>query len=348
MKIKDFIDKITDNWPVKAACVLLAICIYIFYTLSMQDSKSFTVPLKIHANSGIVAAGAYPSTIKISLKGKTEDIASIKKDDFSAYLDLDFLSKDGTYRLPVLVDLPQQAMLLDTLEVTVSPQEVNLRVEEKITSFVPVKPLINGEPAHGYEIKSIVVKPDTIELTGPRSMVENCTRLQTKAVSVKNATVSLEQEVSPESPGAYLKLDSRQKLTVTVEIVPVGAEKEFKIASVGFVSLKNSLEVYPKNISGTIQLKGNLVDLEGFSPATQTLYVNCESIEEPGTYELPVKCQVSDKFEVKGFSPAKITVDVRNVAVIDELEEKIGDKDILASETEHIELEHTADTTDGQ
>ena len=202
MKIKDFIEKITENWPVKASCVLLAICIYVFYTLSLQDSRSFTVPLKIKNGSGIVPVSPYPANVKIKLKGKTEDIASLQKNNFSAYLDLNYLPKDGVYKLPVLVELPQQALLLDTLEVTVSPQEVNLKVEEKISAFVPVLPLINGSPAHGYEIKNITVKPDTVELTGPRSMVQNCTRLQTKAVSVKNADKSFASPVLPENPGS--------------------------------------------------------------------------------------------------------------------------------------------------
>lgn len=345
MKIKDFIDKTTDNWPVKAACILLAICIYIFYTLSMQDSRSFTVPLKIMANSGIVAAGAYPHTVKVNLKGKTEDIAAIKKDDFSAYLDLDFLSKDGTYRLPVFVDLPQQAMLLDTLEVTVTPQEVNLRVEEKITAFVPVTPLINGTPSYGYEIKNIVVKPDTVELTGPRSMVENCKRLQTKPVSVKNATVSLEQTVSPESPGAYLKFNDSQKLTVTVEIVPVVSEKKFDVPKVEFTNLKNDLEVTTKSISGSVVLSGNLVDIEKFAASDGILTVNCSSIEESGTYELPVKYSVGNKFSVKDYSPKTVKIDVGTVAKIsDEFEEKIGD--ILPSQSSDSEIQETVDLTE--
>ena len=73
MKIKDFIEKITENWPVKASCVLLAICIYVFYTLSLQDSRSFTVPLKIKNGSGIVPVSPYPANVKIKLKGKTEE-----------------------------------------------------------------------------------------------------------------------------------------------------------------------------------------------------------------------------------------------------------------------------------
>ncbi len=345
MKIKDFIDKTTDNWPVKAACILLAICIYIFYTLSMQDSRSFTVPLKIKADSGIVAAGAYPHTVKVNLKGKTEDIAAIKKDDFYAYLDLDFLSKDGTYRLPVFVDLPQQAMLLDTLEVTVTPQDVNLRVEEKITAFVPVTPLINGTPSYGYEIKNIVVKPDTVELTGPRSMVENCRRLQTKPVSVKNATVSLEQTVLPESPGAYLKFNDTQKLTVTVEIVPVVSEKKFEVPKIEFTNLKSDLEIASKDVSGSLVLSGNLVDIEKFAASGGILSVNCSSIEESGTYELPVKYSVGNKFSVKEYSPKTVKFDVKNVTgVSDELEEKIGD--ILPAQNSISETQETLESAE--
>lgn len=346
MKIKDFIEKITENWPVKASCVLLAICIYVFYTLSLQDSRSFTVPLKIKNGSGIVPVSPYPANVKIKLKGKTEDIASLQKNNFSAYLDLNYLPKDGVYKLPVLVELPQQALLLDTLEVTVSPQEVNLKVEEKISAFVPVLPLINGSPAHGYEIKNITVKPDTIELTGPRSMVQNCTRLQTKAVSVKNADKSFASPVLPENPGSYLKFkNNEEKLTVTVEIAPVVSEKNFSVQTIDVKSLPKEFVVSSQKNSGILNLSGKLVDLEKFSVSQGSLFVNASEISEPGIYELDVKASVPAKFTVQDFSPKKIKVAVEKIKVVDVLEEKVGD--VITSPVNEI-LPEKIELTGGQ
>lgn len=325
MRIKDFINKITENWVVKAACILTAVFVYIFYTLSNQDSRSFTVPLRIDSSGAMTAAGSYPTRVKVTLKGATEEISSVRETDISAYIDLSYVAKDGTYSLPVLVSLPEQALLLDTLEVNVSPKEINLRVEEQISKFVPVSPLVNGAPAHGYEIRSMTLKPDTVEITGPRSLVENCERLQTRPLSVKNAEVSFETSVDTESPGAYLKLKDSGKISVTVEIAPVVSEMTFQSVSVAFTSIPEGLDVYPKNVTANLVLSGNLVDLEKFTPGYATLYVNCSSVTESGEYELPVQVSVSSRFSVKSVSLSTVKIEARRIAVSNGLEEKVGE-----------------------
>ncbi|WP_303918398.1 YbbR-like domain-containing protein [Treponema berlinense] len=343
MKIKEFIDRFTENWPIKATCILLAVCIYAFYTLSLQDSRSFTVPLKVKTGSGIVPASPYPSRVKVKLKGKTEEIASIQKDNFSAYLDLNYLPKNGSYKVPVLIELPQEALLLDTLEVTVSPQEVSLKVEEKISAFVSASPLINGSPAHGYEVKSVSVKPDTVEITGPRSMVENCTRLQTKAVSVKNADKSFAVSVMPENPGSYLKFKNPdEKLTVTVEVVPVVSEAAFEIPTVMLKALAEGFDVSPKTFPGELTLSGNLSELEKFTVSENTLWADAAGISEPGVYELDVKAFVPAKFAVKSFSPQKIKVSVEKLKTADEFEEKVREA-VLPPETGEVFPEPAAE-----
>jgi len=326
MKIKEYINKVTENWAIKAACVLLAFFIYVFYTLSIQDSKSFTVPLKIQSSGGIAPAQNYPSKVKVTLKGKTEDIASVRENEISAYVDLNYLAKDGTYKLPVLVKLPQNAMLLDTLEVKVSPEEINLKVEEQISGFVSINPLINGTPSYGYEIKSITLKPDTIEVVGPRSMVENCTRVQTKPISVKNAELSFEKIVDAERPGINLSFKENEKISVTVEIVPKKAEKKFTDLPVSFNFLPAEFEVFPKNLTASVEVSGNLLDLEKFTPPYGTVFVNCSSIEETGEYEFPLLYSLPEKFQLKTISKESVKFEVRKIIKTDVLEEKIVDE----------------------
>lgn len=326
MRIKDFINRITENWVVKAACILTAIFVYIFYTLSNQDSRSFTVPLGIDSSGVMTAAGSYPTRVRVTLKGAAEEISSVRESDVSAYIDLGYVAKDGTYSLPVLVRMPEQALLLDTLEVNVSPKEINLRVEEQISKFVAVSPLVNGTPAHGYEIKSMTLKPDTVEITGPRSLVENLERIQTRPLSVKNAEVSFEASVETESPGAYLRLNDSGKISVTVEIAPVVSEKTFQAVNVAYTSLSSGFEVFPGNVSADLVLSGNLVDLEKFTPGYASLYVDCSAVTETGEYELPVHASVSSRFSVKSISMSTVKFEARKIPSSDGLEEKVGDE----------------------
>ena len=249
MKIKELYNKTIENWPVKAICILLSIMLYCFYTLSLKDSRAFIVPLKIEASNGIVPAGSYPTNVKVTLKGKTEEISSIRESDVRAYLDLNYLSKDGVYNLPVLISLPKEALLLDTLEVKVSPQNVDLTVEQQISSFVKVNPLIKGEVAPGLEIKNITVTPDFVEISGPRSMVKNRSGIQTRAVSVKNAETSISSLVTLENLKA-------ENIVLKANCINIQEEGTFEFP----IEYKNPsdievIEITPKNVLVSIKKK---------------------------------------------------------------------------------------------
>lgn len=298
MKISENFNKLLDNWPVKAVCLLIALFVYIFYNLSIQESRSFTVPLEVRSQNGISPASNHLKKVRITLKGKTEEIASVRENEVTAYLDLNHLAKDGTYKVPVSIDLPKSALMLDTLEVSVAPQNVSLKVEESISGWVKVNPLISGTPAHGYEIKSINVYPDEIEIYGPRSLVENCTRIQTQVVSVKNASTSLEKAVIPENLGAFLKHVSGEKLRVEVEIGPVISEKSFDNIPLIFVNPAQDFEVIPAISSVKITVSGNLLEMEKFTPEKDCAKIDCSSITEEGDFELPVKYSIPDSLSV--------------------------------------------------
>ena len=177
-------------------------------------------------------------------------------------------------------------------------------------------------------------------------MVQNCTRLQTKAVSVKNADKSFASPVLPENPGSYLKFKNNdEKLTVTVEIAPVVSEKSFSVQTIDVKYLPKEFVVSSRKNSGILNLGGKLVDLEKFSVPNGSLFVNASEISEPGVYELDVKSSVPAKFTVQDFSPKKIKITVEKIKVVDELEEKVGD--VIASPANEI-LPEKIELTGGQ
>ncbi len=341
MKIKEVFNRITENWPVKASCFLMALCLYVFYTLSIQDSKTFTVPLTIQSKNGIAVAGNYPKRVRVTLKGKTEDIASVRESEVSAYLDLNYLASDGTYKLPVLVDLSQQALLLETLEVHVSPQEVSLKVEEEISAYVPVTALIKGTPAHGYELAETIVEPDEVLVKGPRSQVLNCTRLQTQAVSIKNANSDVVKTVKPDNLGSTLHLAENKELTVKALIVPSIYTRRFENYAVYYANVPDGFSVYPPNINVSFVLKGRVADLEKYNPPSSSLYIDFSEFKETGSYEAKITAAFPQAYEVVEAPPLKATVELRKIDSNAEFEQKI--EDIIESQTPEELLQNGAE-----
>ena len=147
MNKKRLLEKIIDNWIALAVCFVLALIIYFFYQMSTLDRKVFTVPLSIVENGSMTAATNVNriKTVKVSVRARTEQLASVSENDFVACVDLSAQTKEGKFQFPVLVTPTDRLLLMEPLEITVNPDSISLNVEESIFRYVPLKPSTSGE-----------------------------------------------------------------------------------------------------------------------------------------------------------------------------------------------------------
>ena len=289
MKARRIVDSVRKNWLPIVVCVALALPFYMFYLFSTMDRKSFIVPLAIDAQNGMVAASPFPRTVRVMVRGKPESISTLHESDFSAYLDLNYVAREGESSFPVLITLSENAMLIEPMEIRVSPEEVLLTVEEQISAFVPVSALISGEPAHGYEKGAVTLNPDEAKVTGPRSMVEHCTRLQTRQVSVDGARGDVTAKVSLDNPGIFLKVAQGTVVSVTVKVAEAMTTRTFASVPVQFSALNGTLEPAESIAPITLTLRGSVLVLEQYRPGVSTVLADCSGISSAGTHTVPLR-----------------------------------------------------------
>lgn len=97
MSIKQFLDKILKNWPVKVTCFVMAVLIYFFHQISTIDKKTFVVPLEVKSEGAMVLSGGYERhrNVKIIVRARAEQLASVSEKDLRAYVDLSSQSSAG-------------------------------------------------------------------------------------------------------------------------------------------------------------------------------------------------------------------------------------------------------------
>ena len=49
----------------------------------------------------------------------------------------------------------------------ISPAQISVNLAKRITRQVPVRPVLKGKPAQGYEVAEITFKPDKVDISGP-------------------------------------------------------------------------------------------------------------------------------------------------------------------------------------
>ena len=325
MNTKQFLDKLTDNWPAKIICFVLAILIYFFHQMSVLGKKTFTVPLTIES-SGLVSSSSQDGYryIKVTVRGKKDQLATVSESDFKAYLDITHQTEEGHFEFPVQVEPAERVLLMEPLEIKASPERIALDIEKTVFKFVTVKPSFSGEVAYGYEQVGATVEPGSIRVSGPRSLVESLDAVYTDAVDVKDLSGDEARTVRLISPSRLLTLNTSATVTVDVKVRPVGMTKTIENIEISFENISDFLEITSSSSSVLdVVLEGDLLVLENVSAELISVYADCSGIIEEGDYDIPVVVVVPSKTKLASQSIAVVSVTVGQKTVEAVEEEKL-------------------------
>jgi len=310
MNIKQFLEKATDNWLAKVVCLILAILIYLFYQFSSLDKKVYTLPLTIYENGSMVSATKNKQYVKVTIKGKSEDLATVTENDVTAYLDVSSETEEGSYKFPVLIKTSERLMLMEPLEVKVSPEEEKISIQKKEFKYVPLKPSFSGEVAHGYEQSDYKIEPNTIRIEGPRLMVESIDSIQTTEINVTNMENTVSIDALPVNQNSLISLNEKEKIKVTVNIVQAKQQKTYDNIKINYDNLSDDFEVKSKVQTSSVNVTGNVLDIEKTQNSEIQLQVDCKNIKSEGEYGLFVNVIIPSVLSLDSLSVEKIKINV--------------------------------------
>lgn len=314
MKTTLLIKRFLQNWPVKVICLVLALFIYAFYQMSTLDSKTISLPLSVISNGSMVHSNTITHYVRVSIRGKTEDLVQISESDFTTYLDLNYYTESGAHNIPVSVLLSENAVKMSPLEYSCDPETIEVFLEPRITTYVSASPLFTGSLVDGYQLESIVCDPQFIEISGPVSIVEKVDSIQTKEISLEEKNSTFIKTVELINKNSFISIDSDLSVTVTVSVAPIIISKSFS-ASVGlFSGIPTGYEVVSSFPTYSLELSGEKNDLEGFVLTPYSTQIDCSTITAAGDYELPLNLFLPSDFVIVSAQPLKALVSIEKIS----------------------------------
>lgn len=162
------------NTSLKIISFILAFAIWLMVSNSANPEKTETlnVPVTI-LNENVVTGNNRVfstdfSTVTVTYKIRTKDIASIKSDDFKAFADFNNMSAEG--KVPVILSVAENALeYID--DAVISPSELHVISEKIQQKKFFVNHTIVGEPAEGYVEGDLDISPEYFYVKGPVSVV---------------------------------------------------------------------------------------------------------------------------------------------------------------------------------
>lgn len=209
------------NWGLKALSVVLAFAVWLYVNSQGQVTVNFQVPIEVMdlpAEAILTELGE--ATADVRVQGRENALARLTSRHFHVFLDLSGVAP-GQHSVPLTAG---DVKVDEPVEVTqITPRQVRVRVERRVTRSLKVVADISGSPARGREVTAISVEPQEVTVTGAESAFRGITRLSTLPVDLSGLTESIRREVRLDLRGRDLEVLEGRPVYVRITLSPPGA-----------------------------------------------------------------------------------------------------------------------------
>lgn len=309
MKNKNrFLSLFTDEWQLKIAALVGAVFTCFFYDMISLEERYLTVPLEVSINETVAPLRSYPEAVKLTVRGRAEDIYLFSDEDFRAFADFSAHDVPGRYAVPISVQSLRSAELLNDIQIDTDPKFLDLAFDWKVTKQVEVTADLKGFPASGFEVAEVRVEPAFVEISAPESVAAPIETVSTIPIPIDGSrnSFSVLAEVAIDDKTVSFTGDPIVRLYVTVSEVYI--EKTFEPLP---IELNHSLSGGTLSITpqtGSLSLSGRQLLMDGLSAADVSLKVDLPELVPGESVELPVVPSVPEGTTVLQQTPQTVTV----------------------------------------
>jgi YbbR domain-containing protein len=273
--------KLKEDWVAKIVCLVLAMILYLFHQAVSLERKSFVLPLTTHDTGIMTNAEVVQRSVRITVRGKAQDISLISERDFEAFIDFSRYTKEGTYDVPIQLKTAESLLAIDPLEVRFFPDSVSVDMEALTQKYAPVTPNFTGEPRNGFWLREKKVTPESVRISGPRSTIEAVKRIDTEGISLADKTAPFTAQVKLLNERALVRIDGPETADVSITIALKEASKTFDVP-ITVENLRENLSAKPRQETLAVTVSGAQLDLEKITVNDFSAVVDCAGISEPG------------------------------------------------------------------
>jgi hypothetical protein len=304
VKNKSLGKRIFTNWPAKI--ISLAVAVIIFFIYRIDTQQQFSIPLDKKLPPGFAIANDYPKRVDVILRG-VKYRTPIDENNFYAYIDVSNIKKEGTVTVPVEIKLLGEDLKLGSFEFEYRPTEVTLKLEQEIDKVVPVVPNLVGTPPKGYKFE-YQVDPATITVRGPKSRVQSTTQVTTEKIDLTGRISEMRTFVKILTGSSFVSPVENKEVLLQLSINQEQVTKRFSNIPIVLINTPFSLRVQSTIPKGSLELRGNQIDIDALDPEQLRLVVNCTEVTEPGEYVFIPEPDVPAKMTVTNYSPQTIII----------------------------------------
>jgi YbbR domain-containing protein len=249
----------TYNIALKILSLAIAFSIWFFVNFGERDTEeTLKVPLELrNIPAHLMIASPTVDFTDLRVSGPRALLGRIDRNRLAITLDLGGVRPGpAVFRLDTdSLNLPRGVKVL-----RITPAQVTLELERVAHKSVPVHLRLTGKPPSGLQVVDTKVAPETVQVSGPVSDVEDVQAANTDPLDIHGATAgTIERELPLEPPSEYLSF-SANRVAAQVRIEEVQVTREFKRVDVNVRNASLRYRVRPDHVRVTVRGPRRLVD----------------------------------------------------------------------------------------
>ena len=264
----------------KVLSVLFGTLLWLLLSGEQLVERVMRVPLEFsNLSANLELVGDIPDAVDVRVRGSSGSLSRISPGDLAAMLNLSS-ARPGSRLVNVTTTDVRAPLGIEVIQVT--PSSLLISFEPLASKLVPILPPIDGVPAPGFLIGRATSDPETVEVVGAQSALDEVTAATTEPVSVADASAPVTEPVNVGVANSAVRL--RQPLSALVTVEVVAAPIEWTVEGV------------------PVEIRNAGVDID-VSPASVTVYARGQAWAE--------KAEVSASVDVAGLQPGQHDVVVQ-------------------------------------
>jgi YbbR domain-containing protein len=207
----------------------------------------------------------------------------------------------------VPVDIDGREVESVELEPATIQVEVDVRAVET-SKTVPIRPVLTGTPAAGFQVSAVTVEPTVVTIFGAPDAVEEITEVTTAPLPVGGANSDLELDATLVLPGGTRTADDVPSPVVTVTVRASVVTRNFLVGVI-CEGAPNGSACLPQQDQLSVTLRGTAGRLAGLDPADLTPTLDASGLG-PGSHTLTPTFALPNGVELVSVSPGTVTVQI--------------------------------------
>jgi YbbR domain-containing protein len=285
--------------------IALAALLWLIVAGEQIVERALRIPLEFTNMPPLLEpVGEPPTVVDVRVRGSSGRLSRIASGELVAVVDLRG-AKPGQRLFHVSATDVRAPFGVEVVQV--GPSSLYMTFEQSATKSVPVVPVVEGDPAAGYEVATRTAEPATVEVVGPQSAVAALSTAITEPLSIAGASAPVAEMVSVGVSDSSVRLKTAAPVRVTVNIRP--AQLQWAVQGVPVRAVNGTGRITLSPAAVTVHLRGPR-EAMGADARSFDASVDVNGLK-PGDYALPVRIVLPPRIGWTSVEPSEVRVRIR-------------------------------------